>query len=237
MADNIVTVLQPPASSQLTSLATVRLELGSASGQFTDAALGKLIDRASGVISRYCGRVFGRRQVQQTFRRTWSAVGPLANVSVYGSPLDSRAIAPLILGSPDVASVDAVVEDTVSLDPAVPDYETDLAAGLLYRLRDGVRSWWSVPTIVVQFTSGFVLPNDTGPLPPGTNAPTLPADIEEVCISLVRSGAFAQGRDLSVAMDMLNGDRTQFWERSVTPLALDDDTKTILCSYIDRARY
>ena len=223
----LVTVNTPPATSQLTTVATASAEVGNLDPA-QNARISGLIDRASAVITNYCGIVFGLRTLTETIRLGWfPGNGPSSQaVAPYGTPL-SPARQPLVLSGSQNVSVQVVLENGLDLDPSAPDYEWEAGSGLIYRLRNGVRSWWNVPLVVVCYTNGWLLPNDPGR--------TLPFDVEDACLALVRSAWFAQGRDPNVAMDALHGDRTQFWDRSVSAMALDDALKAQLSGYVERA--
>lgn len=227
----ILSVIAPAISTQLTTVAAAKAELGLTDSS-EDATLSALVDRASAVIAAHCGRVFGRETVSETFRRNWvPGLGVNAHVGLFGTPFDSRLQQPLVLQRPGhrtaPTTLQSVTENGVPLDPAA-DYEIDQAPGLVYRLRNGLRSWWGVPVVVVTYAVGWALPNDPGP--------NLPADIEGACLSLVRSAYFARGRDPNVALDMLNGDRTQFWDRSVSAFAVDEALAASLADYVVRGR-
>lgn len=221
----IVTVVSPAASARLTTVAAARSEVGLTSVA-NDADLGLLIDRASAVIQNWCGAPFGVQTLSEFYRFAWdSGMGPAAQVvAPYGTPLNSQR-KPLIL-SRRAAIVLVSVAETAAL--ATTDYEADLPAGMIYRLRNGYRAWWNAQVATVVYTTGYVLPNDTG-------TRTLPFDVEDVCLALVRSAWFARGRDPNVALETLNGDRTSHWERSIGGSVIDDGLATQLRDYVVQA--
>lgn len=59
----------------------------------------------------------------------------------------------LILARRPVTAIASVTEDGVAL--TATDYELDAGAGILYRLSDDFRSWWSASKIVIAYTAGW----------------------------------------------------------------------------------
>lgn len=224
----ILQIQTPAASTKLTTVATAKAELNVTSTT-DDTYIGTLIDRASAVVAGFIGNALGQQTAIETFRFGWSpGMGPAAQtVAPYGTPLTVQR-KPLVLQLPNVVSITSIVENGTTLDPMAPDYEFEAEAALVWRMQDGIRSFWNVPTVVVTYVAGWVLPNDGG-------TRTLPFDIEEVTLALVRSAYFARGRDPNIAMDMLDGDRTQFWDRSVSGMVLDDALTARLSQYVNRA--
>lgn len=221
----IVTVTAPATAAKLTQLATVKDELDVADSG-SDAKLARMIDRASGAIAGHCRRVFGVETLAETFRLGWEpGIGPTAQVvAPYGTPLSVQR-RPLILSKPGVRSVVSVAENGNVLDPS--SYEVDAASGLIHRMNGGVRAYWTAPAIVITYTAGWKLPGD-----PDRD---LPADIEDACLSLVRSAWFARARDPNLAMDLTEGvGQAQYWKRSVSGMAIDDALSAALTPYVLR---
>lgn len=194
----LVTVTTPASRTRLSSVANGRIEIG-VSDASQDAWLGAAIDRASGIIARYTGRVWGVEAVSEVFRFGWEpGVGPASQtVAPYGTPLNIQR-RPLTLSRIPVLSspVVAVTENGTALTLGT-DFEIDAAAGLAYRLRGGNRGWWGVPTITVAYSAGYVLPEDP--------SPTLPAEVEGVCLTLVRQAWDMKSRGARVVMDQAEG--------------------------------
>jgi hypothetical protein len=222
----LVQVVTPATASNLTTLDDARMECGQ-DDTSQDVYLARLVKRASSTIANYCGVVFGVQTINETFRFGWEpGVGPASQtVAPYGTPLNIQR-KPLVLSEAPNVAITGILENGNALT-AGTDFEFDADAGLVYRLSsNGMRSFWNVPTVVVSYTAGWILPGQTGR--------NLPDDLEQVCLSLIRAAFMARGRDPSVAMDTLNGDRTQYWDRSVSAMSLDDDMKVTLSDYVSR---
>lgn len=132
----MLTVITPPASSDLTTLETAVREL--ALTQEADlTGLEALIRQASAMCGRYCGRSegFGRATVRQTERLT----------RVAHCIILERDLAPTITG---------ITEGGVAL--AGTDYELD--GSLLYRLAGDRRTTWQPVSVVVTYEAGYSLP-------------------------------------------------------------------------------
>jgi len=173
-------VIAPAANKQLTTLETVKSELGiSDTGQ--DAFLNSLIDRASDAIVSFCGRPFAKESYRET-------------LAGYGT---NR----LILSRTPVIDVFSITADS----EIITDYLLeDPEAGILFRKR----GWQWAPTLgwnisfhpigssenlnfTVEYTAGYVLPGDEG-------TRTLPHDIEQACIDTVKALYSAGERDPAI---------------------------------------
>lgn len=131
----MLTVLSPAASRDLTTLAVVRTEVDAG-----DADLIRYITQASAVIAAACDRVFGAETVTETLRGR--------------CPADD-----LVLTRFPVTAIASVTENGTALDPT--DYECDLSAGTLIRLRSGRPCPWPSGSVVVEYTAGYDLPTGT----------------------------------------------------------------------------
>lgn len=132
----MLTVITPPASSDLTTVETAVREL--ALTQEADlGGLDALIRQASAICARYCGRSegFGRATVRQTDRL-------------------SRAADCIILERDLAPSIASITEGGVAL--AGTDYELD--GSLLYRLAGDRRTTWQPAVVVVTYDAGYSLP-------------------------------------------------------------------------------
>jgi hypothetical protein len=145
-----LTILTRPRQSTLTTLATVRGDLGleedtdAVSLAAENALLARYIRQASASIARYCNRTWGRAQ----YRQTWQGQGapPLALASW------------LMLDHTPVLAIDASL---VHGEPFT-DYELDAGAGLL-SLTQPLSPWsptWGA-SIQIDYTAGYLLPSDT----------------------------------------------------------------------------
>lgn len=213
--DSLVKVITPPASSRLTTPAAAQAACG------TPDDVTALIDRASAAIARYCGRQFGLQTVQETFRRqhayfvdTW--LGGRRHVR----PIVLRYAYDQTPSSVTIDGGDALVADT--------DYEIDLEAGMLWRLFSGIRQRWQCSTsIVIEYQTGFALPND--------EAPDLPADLEGACLALVQNAFNYIGSDPTVSSDQtFQVGITNYFARPLSGLIMDAGLTDALSGYVVR---
>jgi hypothetical protein len=173
---SIVSVITPPAASALTALATVRADLG-LTATADDVWLTAEIEAVSSAMSAYCGRVWGRSTVQETFR----AVPPFRSA--------------VLLARAPVVAVASVEVDGALLDAA--SYELDAGAGILYRLNDMDRTGWNARSLVVSYTAGYLLPGQSGR--------DLPADVERAARLMVTAAYLARGRDPMLRSESVQG--------------------------------
>jgi hypothetical protein len=238
----IFTITTPAPSVELATLANVKEELN-VSDSGDDAYLSRLITRASRLIANHCGRVFGYQAISETFRYGWQpGIGPTSQqVAPYGTPLNVQ-YKPLILSfNPVVPGSDQITENGTLLVNGT-DYELDGDSGLAYRLRNGLRSWWGVPTIVAVYQAGYLLANDTAPAGPAPQPAALPDDLESICVALVAAGYQARGRDPTVYQEVVTGVGTVTYQRGTTGnqialpnMHIDDATDSLLAPYRVRA--
>ncbi len=171
---SLLTTVTAATVTALTDVQSVQLELG-LSGQTKAGYLRGQIAQASAAISSWCGRVFA----QETVREVWRPEGCVESLSLSRFP---------------VANIASVTEDGTAL--ASTDYEVDAASGLLYRLSSDERTTWRARKITVQYTGGYLLPDQANR--------TLPHDIQRACILMVTAAYLAKGRD-----PMLRSESTQ----------------------------
>lgn len=193
---SILEVVTAATSRDLTSVATVKEELG-LTGAADQAVLQRYIQAASSQIVGWCKREFAAEPVTETWRLTdrdrrvlWGAAEVL----------------PLCLQRFPVSAVSSVTIDAVALVEDT-DFEVDAEAGLLWRL-DGTstpsRRRWSSVTIVVTYTGGYALLDD------------LPPAVQDACIGLVKQRWFARKRDPSVRSEDVPGvRRVDYWVGSI----------------------
>lgn len=224
----IISVVTAPLTATLTTLPNAKGDLAITSSA-DDAYITGLIARASNVVADHCGRVFGSQSVTETFRYgSGSYIGPSAQaVAPYGTPLAMQFKPVSLAGFP--ITTFSIVENS---DPALTqgvDYDLDALAGLAWRIRGGLRSWWGVPTVVASYTYGYVLPNDTTI----SGVPSLPGAVEEATISLVRNAYMRRGRDPSVILEVQEGiGRTGYAKvETVSGMAIDDALAEMLQPY------
>lgn len=224
----VYTVVTPPASLKLTTLANAKEELNVTTSA-DDSYIGRLIDRASGVIASECGWTLGVRTVSETYRFGWQpGVGPSSQqVAPYGTPLNAQ-FKPLILTFSPAPVIVSVTENGAALALDGTDFEIDVSA-LLYRLRGGLRSFWGVPVVAAVYKAGFVLPNDS----PVAGVSPLPSDVESVCLALITAAYTSRGFDPRVQMDLTEGVGRTVYQRggSILNMAVDDAMRDALAPY------
>lgn len=192
-----IQVLTPATTTLLSTLDTVKLELG-LDVDTDDVLLDRLLQRASDAITRECQRVFGRETVVETLQGS-------------GGSLIGLTRRPVV-------SITEVLEDSVVVDPAQYVIE-DAEVGALRRTSGGwVKGSESRMWGQEAFASGYILPGGTAynyivtyvagfVLPPEVS-PTLPGDVEQACIETVRdwysrSGGSSTGSPTSLQVGML----------------------------------
>lgn len=173
---SILAVTVPASRRGLTTVAAVKRELG-ITGSADHDLLDDLVLQSSSAIEGWCGRVFGREAVSETFRLTVER--PVLSLARW----------------PNVA-LGAVVEDGVPLEPVA--VEVDAASGELWRLDDADRRIpWPVAKITVAYAAGYRLPGD-----PHRD---LPEDLERACLEAVKARWFARVRDPLVKAEQVQG--------------------------------
>jgi uncharacterized phiE125 gp8 family phage protein len=157
----MLTVTTPATTFDLMTLDTLKLAIGADSD---DAFLRGALTRASDVIARHCKRVFAQEEVVETLRLDQSRND-------------------LVLARYPVSAVASVVEGITTVDPT--GYEINEESGVLRRLGgDGTRDgWWPASRIVVAYSAGYELPDDT------------PEALQQACSQLVKAYYHANGRD------------------------------------------
>lgn len=172
----MLTVITPADSRELTSLETVKLELG-LTGVDDDAYIGGLIDQASAAVETWCGRPFALEEVCETLDLT-------ARSSV------------LLLSRWPVTSIASITASGISLDPSA--FEFDGNSGQVFRITEtGTRCAWGIGRTVVKYSTGYVLPGEEGR--------TLPHDIEWAVLSLIRAAFLGRARDPMIRSETIDG--------------------------------
>lgn len=172
---NILTVVTPAASQDLTTLTKVKSILSVSST--SDAVLQFWIKQASGQIARFCNRVFVAEAVREEF---WFEDANRVD--------DRDARRSVLLARYPVGVISTVSSDGVELAPA--DYRVDPESGLLARLSDDCLNLWSAHRVVVDYTAGYPADN-------------IPAELEGACISLVQEYRSASVREASVKAETI----------------------------------
>jgi hypothetical protein len=166
--DSILTVVSPASSYDLVDLETVKDELGIPPADTSqDARIQRWITATSARLSNICGVVFPEEDVSEVFRligNWWGGGHP------YGVPIRLRRR--------PVTFITGVLDDTGEL---LPDgFETDLSAGLIYKLFGNTRGHWSGSFVSVRYSAGYY---------------PIPADIQDATLALVRHKYSSDGRD------------------------------------------
>jgi hypothetical protein len=169
----VITVLSHARNHDLVDLATVKEEL-EISDNSMDSRLSRWIKVASRQIVGHCNRYFWQETLQESFRlgSNWEVSG------------DAQ---PIMLSRPPIVSITSILEDTFSPDTLDPtDYEVDKFDGFLWRttgVGPNFRIGWMGESVVVTYVGGYK---------------TIPDDITEACISLVRLRQASRTRDPSL---------------------------------------
>jgi len=149
-------VTAPASTYDLTVLATVRGELG-LTDRAEDENLARWIKQASGVIAKYCNRVFAQETLSDTFRLKWRECEET-----------------LVLSRFPVSSIVSILENYATLDPT-SDYELSPLSGAITRLHCD-RPWhWYYGKVTVTYVAGYASVND------------LPFEIQRAAVLLVKS--------------------------------------------------
>jgi hypothetical protein len=216
----VFSVSTPAATTALTTLANVKAEL-SITGTDEDAYLTAKIARVSAQICTYLKvptagdgtRTLGRETLVETIRRDrplgydpgWTGT----YLDRFG-PADSGRTR-LLLSRRPIVLVTSVVEDGTTLDASA--YEVDGAAGILTRLSSDMLAAWAARKVVVTYVAGWKLPGDTGP--------TMPGDIEDAAIRLIKTGRFARERDPGIKSETIPGPITTVYQDATSELPED----------------
>lgn len=165
------TIITPPASAMLTSLANARLDLGLTEAQMSDEALTRKIKLASDDAIGFCQRVFGIATYRETFE-------------------NCRNVDGLVLDFWPIVSIVSVSMNGVAL--ALDQYGTE-GTELFALSRSGVRSAWYSGPLTVEYRAGWVLPGEDAADYPAA-AQELPGDVEKAVRQLMQAGLSQEGR-------------------------------------------
>jgi hypothetical protein len=131
----MITVIEEAESHDLTTLQTVKAELG-ITDNTQDAWLADAISAASDVVADHCKRRFGLETIEESIR------------------LD-RMVSDIVLSRFPVDEIVSVTECGISLDST--SYELDASKGILTRLRaSDLPTLWA-PRVVVRYAAGYEL--------------------------------------------------------------------------------
>lgn len=136
----MLTVITPANTHDLTTIETVRAELG-ITDRAEDENLARWITQASRVIGEYCNRVFAKETVAETFR------------------LPAFTKDDLVLSRYPIKEIVSVTENGTALTESA-DFEVGFDAGFLARLRGDTLTCWAPGKITVVYTAGYTLLQD-----------------------------------------------------------------------------
>jgi uncharacterized phiE125 gp8 family phage protein len=171
----MIIVTTPAATTDLTTLAAVKSELGLSTNEH-DAQIASYISQASDSVKAYCNRTFARESVIEAFR----------------VDLPSE---PLVLTLFPVSAIDSIIENGVAL--TTDDFFVDDRDGTLWRLSNDRMTHWPCGKISVAYTAGYLLPGDDGR--------DLPHDIERAVIMLAAQSFLGAGTDARVKRESVDG--------------------------------
>lgn len=189
MKDSLLTVLTPAPTYDLTTLETIKDELGvTATSQ--DTKLLRWIHDASDQIASYLGRVLASERVQEVFTLSDSSHGY------------SGRIATLKLARWPVSAIESITiddDDALTTD----EWEIEASTGRLHRMAsvaDGTRINWCGRRVVVVYTGGYVLLDG------------LPRSIEAAALTLLRHRSASSSRDPALRSEVVPGVyEVQYW--------------------------
>ncbi len=179
----ISTVTVEAGSYDLTDLATVKTELGITASTY-DTQLDRYITVASLAAGQYCNRVFVVETVQDRFDITF------ARLRFGGEPHLQASRWPIVTMSSLTESGTALVKDT--------DYKVDVVTGKFIRLdTNGDPTTWGQSPVLATYSAGFA---------------TIPADLEDAVIRMIRGRWFAKDRDPYTRQESIPGVRDiSYW--------------------------
>jgi hypothetical protein len=210
VTDSTFIVITPPSYRRLTTIDAAR-EVCGVTVNTSDGSIQRLIDQASSLIASFTHRDFGIQTVQESYvaPTMWQGYVVWNQPSNYYN-MDPN---PKVLRLNPVNSIVSVTEDGVALVGG-DDYEVDLRAGLLYRLFSGLRGdWWR--SVVIQYVVGWNLPEEA--------TPNLPADVESVCLALVRAAWFSRSRDPFLRTETTEGVGTVQYQIAAPAIGMSID--------------
>ena len=172
----MLTVITPATSKRLTTVSTVRDELGITTAEASDDTVNRWIDYASQAIVDYCATEFA----EQTYLE-----------EVYAPPANRARI--LLSRFPVTSVTEAKYGGDVM---PVEDYRLD--DGYFYRLSASGRPvFWGPSQIAIQYVAGYTLP--------GTPNYTLPPTIEQACIDEISARRSRLARDPLIRSETEDG--------------------------------
>jgi hypothetical protein len=191
--ENILTVVTPAETKDLTTLAIVKDELG-ITDTASDTTLSRWITESSMRISGWTEREWGLETVTELFRfdRHQLHQGYGYGWENHGNP---RA---LILSRWPITEIASIVEDDIYDLVQGQDYEVDPKTGLVYRLFQGgvpdaeIRWRWR-RKVFATYTGGYNLPDD------------VPLLLQQACLELIKGRWSSRTRDPNMRSFVIPG--------------------------------
>lgn len=203
---SILTVTTAASDLTLLTMAELRQATGIATGQDTQlAALGRGIAAA---ITSHCNV------------RAAGATPPTLRLETLTEVFRPEcAVDQLILARRPLGMITSVVEDLVTVETT--DYEMDASLGLLHRLSDDYRAWWSASKITVVYTAGWS---------------TVPENLRSAAMKLATALYSETGRDPSLkAIDIPGVISREYWVGPSDDPLINAEIEDLLGDYINPA--
>jgi hypothetical protein len=204
-----VQVTTPAAVTALTEVQAVKAALGVSSSKF-DKALERLINAATDAIQDYVGHVYAKQTYTETVAGSGHPVLLLTNVPIIGIPVVTAGGSPV---------VDFIVQDAL--------------VGSLYRQvgwAQGAWIGWYTEPRRVQGTEGlnFSVVYEAGYVMPTDEDRTLPAAVEQACITTVVAWYKGSARDPRVKMKKVGDLSITYGDPNEDALALPAAARALL---------
>lgn len=172
--DSLLTIVTPASGASafdLTTIGDVKADL-EITAATQDALIARYVSESSLELALACNRVFAKETLSEQYR-------------------PDKAKRALILTRRPLAAVTSVSEDGDLV--AAADYETDFAAGLIYRLESDARASFAAAKIVVVYQAGYDLPGSA------------PKDLQKAARAMVKAQFLSKGRDPLVRSESVPG--------------------------------
>jgi len=193
------------AENALTTTELARKRVG-VTGSGEDDLLNHFINFASDRIETYCGRKFKKQQYS-------------------GEKHSGQGRQFLVLKNYPIVSIDEIKVDGNVINTTTSDFFLDAEAGMLHNINGWVggivnTAWLDVEVnsqaqrfnIEAKYTAGYVLPQDEA----GQIVRTLPRDLEEACILLVKEAYLAdKNQNLGIKQEVIGGYSVTYQDTSV----------------------
>ena len=208
-----ITVDTAATSKDMTTLTHVKAMLGITTTT-DDTLLDALIDQASDLIRKYCGRIFEQETVTETLPGTGTTRLTLERtpiVSVASVKVNNSAItaSEFTIEDPD-AGLLLRHDDGTPPSPASWALPGRLSDGLSLHLRHQSRS----NNVEVKYVGGYKMPKDT--------KPDFPRDIEQACVDLVKATYLHRQDDPRIRTQKIgDASETLVTEAQLPPAAKD----------------